>query len=502
MGLGALAVGLVLVAGATRLGSDRPDLETPVVTLDASPIETADAALGRSGHVLTTLVGDAEAVLVGAWLAGGTIVDGGWRFDHPASASGSESVSIERVALAASRAGSTYERIGESLNVAGSPPSVAGLTSDDQRQEALALVVELTGDLGGRLARVPADRGSVVRSLARSLGLSPSVEAGGDEAVLTLDRLADRLIVAGWRFGCLDRVPLVGGRGCSGVGSGTGAPSTLAAVDRSVLDSPWRIATTDSFRPGADRLPAESGGVSWNNREAQAYGPAGVAIGSTGIGLTATARSTPDIDELPFESGMVVSDATYGWGRFEVDVALPTGTGLWPAVWLLDATACAGPGRCPGYESTDYHEIDLIETTGDDTAVSTVHWFESDGVTGRFRSSGGQRTVSGLADGSAHTVALDRRPGLLVWSVDGVEIHRLAGPAEATDGPHRAGEMRLVLNLAVGGSFAGDRLVGRDGGWWGDARVPAGFPDQGWSEASMLVSDVRFTPLDEDVLRR
>ncbi len=474
-----------------------PEFASPLVALDASPVATADSALRGPGRPLTTLVGNADAVLVGAWIANGTVVEGGWRFDAPAS-----SVSLERVALAASQVGSTYERHDDAVFVGGEPPSVGRLTSDDQRREALALIVELTGGVHGRLARVPEIHRSAVLGLARAQGLTPTSDDQGGMSELQLDRLADRVVVAGWSYGCFERVPLVGGRGCAGPRITTKAPDALAAVDRSVLDAGWRAATTDSPVPGADRLPAESGGVSWNNQEAQAYRPAGVDIDATGIVLTATARSVPDIDELPFESGMVVSESTYRWGRIEVDAAFPSGSGLWPAIWLLDADACEGPGRCPGYRTIDYHEIDLIETTGDETAVSTVHWFESVGETGRFRSLGDRRLVPGLTDGALHTVALDRRPGLLVWSVDGIEIDRVAGPATAAEGPHRAGPMRLVMNLAVGGSFAGDRLVGRNGGWWGDARVPAGYPDHQWSQASLIVGDVRFTPLDEVVLQR
>jgi beta-glucanase (GH16 family) len=89
---------------------------------------------------------------------------------------------------------------------------------------------------------------------------------------------------------------------------------------------------------------------------------------------------------------------------------------------------------------------------------------------------------------------------LLVWSVDGAEISRLTGVAAAGEGPHRAAPMRIVVNLAVGGTFAGHRILGPTSSWWGDAMVPASFPRLDWTSASFEVSDVRFTPLDRAVL--
>ena len=83
---------------------------------------------------------------------------------------------------------------------------------------------------------------------------------------------------------------------------------------------------------------------------------------------------------------------------------------------------------------------------------------------------------------------------MVVEFLDGEEVFVIAGPVDALAGPHRTAPMQLIVNLAVGGVFAGDRQIGRFGQWWGDARVPSSFPDVGWSEAALELQAVRISP--------
>ncbi|MEZ5343741.1 MAG: hypothetical protein R2706_20595 [Acidimicrobiales bacterium] len=47
--------------------------------------------------------------------------------------------------------------------------------------------------------------------------------------------------------------------------------------------------------------------------------------------------------------------------------------------------------------------------------------------------------VASLADGLPHVYSLIRRPGLLVWLIDDVEVFRVTGDASAHVGAHRSG---------------------------------------------------------------
>lgn len=118
----------------------------------------------------------------------------------------------------------------------------------------------------------------------------------------------------------------------------------------------------------------------------------------------------------------------YGW--FEMRARFPRGRGFWPAFWLIPADQSWPP------------EIDIVENLGHDTTRSylTFHWTPDDST---------GATVAGLDFTSYHTFAVNWQPGLIVWYIDGVERYRVTG-ANVPSKP-----MYIIVNLAVGGSWAG-----------------------------------------------
>ncbi|MEZ5375472.1 MAG: glycoside hydrolase family 16 protein [Acidimicrobiales bacterium] len=487
---------LAVVVALTTTDRTLPVFADVDPVLSSGAIDTADELLSQTGHRVERVDEHAAATLAGYYTAIGTATDTGWRLSFDPSDDGTP-LAIERSMAGAYAAGQSVERVGD-FEIVGTGPAPA-LSLDaplDERVATLAAIVELGGSLDGRLATLSVDRTDAVMSLARSVGLEPRIVAGASTDAVVLDRVVDRATVADWTYGCLDRVPLVGERGCAGPGS------RLAYVDPSLALTPdrpidaWIAGITGPLdRTEPHWLTPAEGAVGWTNGEAQQYRDTSVTRTDERVILTASPHPEPRVDRAPFDSGMVISQATFGWGLLEVDVTIPVGGGLWPAVWLLDAEACVAPGMCDGYDTPSYHEIDLLETSGDTEVSTSVHWFDE-----RLRSASTANDIPTIADGGTHTIAIDRRPGLLIWSIDGVEIDRMTGPATADEGPHRAAPMRLVVNLAVGGTLAGDRLLGPTSPWWGSSMVPAAYPDLGWSSASMTIVDARFTALDDLLL--
>ncbi len=224
--------------------------------------------------------------------------------------------------------------------------------------------------------------------------------------------------------------------------------------------------------------------VAWSNREAQSYTAQNVSVSDGGITISTRSKtSTPSIDALPNESGMVISSESFGWSTITADVRLPVGVGLWPAMWLLDAEACEAPGRCSGFDTPDYHEIDILETDGSlpPTIHTTAHWWETNHTS---------TTATTAVAGFSHEIQLERRPGVLIWRIDGEIAHVVTGRVDTFDsGPHRAGEMMLIVNTAVGGTFAGTAEIGREGAWLGEAIVPASYPQP--IDATFTLQNVR-----------
>lgn len=154
---------------------------------------------------------------------------------------------------------------------------------------------------------------------------------------------------------------------------------------------------------------------------------------------------------------------TFGFGRVEARIQLPTAAGSWPALWMLGATGtwpAAGeidileyrPGPAPG---TAHHAIHA-DSAGD------VHW---------------QQTFNAPGDwsGGWHVFGVDRRRDRLVFEVDGVTTWTRTAADMPAGGRWRFnGPFGLLLNVAVGN--------------WGGTPDPEQYP------ATMLVDWVRVTP--------
>jgi beta-glucanase (GH16 family) len=133
------------------------------------------------------------------------------------------------------------------------------------------------------------------------------------------------------------------------------------------------------------------------------------------------------------------------YGRYEASIALPSGTGIWPAFWMLGSDFKDHP------DWPQSGEIDIMEYVGKDPnkVFGTVH---GPGYAGGA-SIGNSTTLQN--PGAFHTYAVEWSPNLIVWYLDGREYHRvtpdsLGGRPWRFDYPYF-----IILNVAVGGNFGG-----------------------------------------------
>jgi len=235
----------------------------------------------------------------------------------------------------------------------------------------------------------------------------------------------------------------------------------------------YKLLWQEEFLPTADHLPnseiwnfdlgdgTEQGNPGWGNQEREYYIRDCVAVD---FGLTITAkRTTPEQNiEAYYGRAEWVSSkihtagkVNFQYGRLEFDVDLPIGGGSWPALWMLGANIESVTWPSCG-------EIDIFEGAGNRPREvrGTLHgpgYSANEGLTGDLQS------PKDLAS-ERHTFAIDWLPDEISWYANSERYltisktdHRLVGKEWPFNSP-----FYLVINLAMGGWFAGDIVKGFD----------------------------------------
>lgn len=144
------------------------------------------------------------------------------------------------------------------------------------------------------------------------------------------------------------------------------------------------------------------------------------------------------LDNLPYTSGMLTTrkSLVQRYGYFEMNAKLPTGQGLWPAFWLLNADKSWPP------------EIDVMEAPSNVVALgqisSGLHWKDT---TGAARASSCKPKTK--VDDAFHLYGA-------LWTAERVIFYVDRKPvAQITTPPNMNGYMYMLVNLAVGGTWPG-----------------------------------------------
>ncbi len=154
------------------------------------------------------------------------------------------------------------------------------------------------------------------------------------------------------------------------------------------------------------------------------------------------------------------------YGKFEFRAKLPTGKGVWPALWMLPQDEKYGTWPTSG-------EIDVLEARGQEPTkvLGTLHYgskWPANTNSGKDYVLPNNGTIAAF-----HTYAVEWEPGEIRWAVDGVAYQTQSfwwssGAAAGGKGvnPAKAADLNawpapfdqpfyLVMNVAVGGKFLG-----------------------------------------------
>jgi beta-glucanase (GH16 family) len=214
---------------------------------------------------------------------------------------------------------------------------------------------------------------------------------------------------------------------------------------------PTQLVWSDEFnRSGIDssNWRYDIGGWGWGNGEAQYYTsrPENARVEDGALIIEALRE---DYQGSAYTSARLLSQnlREFQYGRIEARVKVPSGSGTWPAFWML-GTGLGQPGRT----WPNVGEIDILEYVGREpnTVIGALH---GPGYSGGNAIDQWSYRASPIAD-DWHVVAVEWNYEGIKWFLDGSQFHsvlRTEVPGEwVFDQP-----FFIILNLAIGGTLGG-----------------------------------------------
>jgi beta-glucanase (GH16 family) len=195
-----------------------------------------------------------------------------------------------------------------------------------------------------------------------------------------------------------------------------------------------------------------AGNPGWGNNELEWYTEEAVKTRDGKLVFTATKLQQPSglnayYGSAEWSSGRIntKNKVEVKYGRIEATIKAPTGSGTWPAFWMLGTNIDDVPWPGCG-------EIDILEMRGSNpnNLVSTLHgpgYSGGDGITTEL-------LVPPLNQGF-HTFGIDWRENEIIWHFDGNPFFKLTPASVAPNTWVFNNPQYLLLNLAMGGNFTG-----------------------------------------------
>ncbi|WP_017446697.1 glycoside hydrolase family 16 protein [Gayadomonas joobiniege] len=278
-----------------------------------------------------------------------------------------------------------------------------------------------------------------------------------------------------------------------GCGGDVTTETNYQAVDPAEPVSDWTLVWSDEFE--GDQIDSKKWSYEINcdgggNQEQQCYTDSDENAYLEDGMLHIVAKPAEEGSALPYTSARLRTKDKADWtyGRFEIRAKLPSGQGSWPAFWMLPTDNVYGGWPHSG-------EIDILEAVnlkvpleGSDDLESSVHGTLHYGKSWPNNASSGTAYTFPQDQNPAddfHTYAIEWQKGEIRWYVDGTlyatqrkSETRINSLGQVTGLRHRGwfanyydpitGELtdyytdapfnqdfHLLLNLAVGGSWAG-----------------------------------------------
>ncbi len=249
-----------------------------------------------------------------------------------------------------------------------------------------------------------------------------------------------------------------GGSSGSGSSSGSSGLGPIDSADGSALPG-WTLTWSDEFS-GPDgsavdptKWKHDVGGTGWGNNELEYYtdGTQNAVVQGGNLVVTATTDGASQhkcsYGTCKYTSARLLTQGLFSqqYGRFEARAQMPTGKGLWPAIWALGDNISTVSWPACG-------EIDFMETIGTDIMNDhgSLHMPSSYGPSGTYKLPSG----ASYAD-AFHTFAFEWEPGTIRFYVDDTLYETQTSAVPKGDTWEFDHPFFLLINVAVGGQWPG-----------------------------------------------
>lgn len=205
----------------------------------------------------------------------------------------------------------------------------------------------------------------------------------------------------------------------------------------------------DGTAVNTDNWTFDTGATGWGNNELQNY-TNGENVEVTNGKLIITARKVDDEKQPGSYTSSRLKTANkkeFAYGRMEVRAKLPSGKGIWPAIWMLGSNfPTAGWPECG--------EIDIMEYVGyqPNTVHSTIHTPSSYG-----NSVNGTSVTLETAEEAFHNYGIIRTEKYIRFYIDTPDniTYTYAPSSKNEDNWPFDQPFFFILNMAVGGNWGG-----------------------------------------------
>lgn len=191
----------------------------------------------------------------------------------------------------------------------------------------------------------------------------------------------------------------------------------------------------------------------WGNNELQYYTANRIENSLVSDGKLSITAIKEEMEGRNYTSARLITKENGDWlyGRFEISAKLPSGRGMWPAIWMMPTNAEYG-----GWP--DSGEIDIMENVGydPDTIVGTVHTQAYNHSIGTQK---GKRISIPDNHDAFHLYALEWEPEEIRIFVDSTLYFTYKNEGTGSAAWPFDKPFYLLLNVAVGGNWGGSMGV-------------------------------------------